>query len=1279
MVASNPKYRNRREVYYTDKFPDSQGIGTIIQTLKSVEGSYDHSFVPAIVPSLGGGTTAYTEVSGDAEPENNPEFQYEGYIYCDGSEYYIHDYPALYTAIGNDYGGTASDGIDIINGGAGWGTPVTVAISAPPSGANQVYEGITPVQATAIATVVNGVITGVEVTNPGKGYDPQNPPTVTFSATNGGTTPTYAIRINPSVGQIQSINKNNVYEYWPDTNMGTFKVPDLKAKRIVGNSPVYGVNTPNVGNSELGVGINTIDGNWYMDKQTQKDQFSLGNITTTGYTNVVDTVEASIIGGQVISVELQEKKIAGAPQHSHFLLHSEAPQDTPSPQNVSGDRYVVSYKPSTGKVNSFLPPGGIAYNHTHVLSKAPILDNSVGTYDIYNWSGGDQNSGSIKEPNFYYASGGAGAGSYVEITSYGTPDMKKFTTVSLIGGRTITTDGVPIYDTSTVEFTSPGNYNTGVPSDVDQATITLVGGGGSGASYSTAGNNGGGSTLTISGGSVLNMTAGGGQGGGAASNSSGGSGGNAGSQSISGSMSGDVTIVQNGAGSGGNGGDGGDGPYWNKNITAAGGDTGVVPSGAEGTAGTNITGKNGTKGRSRPVTNVNTATYNFTYGGGTDQTWTLQPSNNNYGIIGLSWTLAGGGGRNCGNYGGNGCGAAGEGGAGKVFTATYGNPQAGTTFKIQPGQWGRSYNGSANAAHSGRGGRAGDGYSNNDGGGGGAATVLRLQNGNVIIAGAGGGGGGGGFGEGSCGQNGRNANNPGDNVQEVNATLNTGGGGTGGNYGCTGGGGGGGGGGCGIDGTGLGGAAGTGGGAQGTGGHEEGYGGRRGISSCHMGYFSAVTSQSNTNVESNGYATATVTEDGGYWTSGGGGGGSGGLYVGTVPADAFTGLSSIQISVGEGGSGVSNGGVSSTNGSDGYAKIEWQTITGYEGGTESISVGDVFIAGSGDQDNGVNFFSSGSGSGNSGGFKLPTTQTPVVVFEGGGGGSGAAATATVTNGVVTGLSLTNAGSGYTQAPRVRILHGAGVKNYATVGFNETTGVLTGLTLQSSELPTTYCKFGGTQNDRFVVLDTVDASDFQRLTVKVARGNNNNGGDLPENGGDELLLYYNTDESLNFPSSGFIGTLVPIPSAAEISSNYDGDGSGGNATNWYTYSIDIPEAAKVETARFSIRQNRGAASGSNDNAANTDNYGILEVTFENEQTTELTFVPSEGKMAISNDSQTYDVRGEAGSTYTSGVFANDLTLTLSSASPIIPVAALDPDIKVPLIEPYFLVKYLIKAY
>jgi len=236
--------------------------------------------------------------------------------------------------------------------------------------------------------------------------------------------------------------------------------------------------------------------------------------------------------------------------------------------------------------------------------------------------------------------------------------------------------------------------------------------------------------------------------------------------------------------------------------------------------------------------------------------------------------------------------------------------------------------------------------------------------------------------------------------------------------------------------------------------------------------------------------------------------------------------------------------------------------------------------------------------------------------------------------------------------------------------------LEGLTLVSSDEPTTYLKFGGTQSTRFVTLATVDASDITRLTVKAARGNNKNGGETPENGGDELLLYYNTDESLNFPSSGFIGTLVPIPTTAQINSDYDGTGTGGNPTNWYTYSIDLPEAAKTETTRFSIRQTRGQGT---DQSTNSDHYGILEVTYENDLTTELVFVAAEGKMPTSGDKQTYSVGGAANSTYTSGIFANDLTLTLSSATPIIPTAVLDPDQVIPLIEPYFLVKYLIKAF
>ena len=1277
MVSSNPNYRNTRELYYTDKQTDSQSIGTIVQVLKSTTNSFDHSSIPTLVENSGG-STAYDEVAGDAEPELNPEYQYPGFIYCDGAEYNIIDYPALYEAIGNDYGGIASDGIDVISSGLDWDGTILATIDPPPSGDNQIFPEIPPVQATCVIIVTANQIVGIETLNPGRGYDVQNPPSINFTSdvVGGVGTVSYNIRISPTTGAITSISRNNIWTYWPDEYMGTFKVPDLKAKRIVGNGPVYGNNTPNVGNSDLGVGINTIDGNWYMDKNTQKNQFSLGNITTTNYTGVVDSVEGSIIGAQVVSVSLQEKKLAGPPQHSHFLLHSEAPQDIGMPQATSGDRLLVSYKQSTGKVNTFNPPSGQQYQHGHSLSKAPILDSSVGTYDIYNWQGGDEQSGSIKEPGYYYASGGAGAGSFIEQTGYGNPTYNTFTSGSLIGGRTIIVGGVAIYDTTEIEYEIAGSYNVTVPADIDQAEITLVGGGGSGAVYSNDGNNGGFSRFDIaSGGSILRINCGGGSKGGAASTNEGGSGGATGTNTVTGSSAGDCSIVGQGGGSGYSGGDGGDGPYWKKDLE----NPSVTPSGADGTAGTNPTGRNGTLGKSRIVNSTGNVVFDFPYSS-SNQNWTSQVSNSNYEIISINVELWGGGGRDCGNYLGNGCAAnRGEGGEGQYMKFALGNKNLGVQYRVQTGEAGRNYAGVAvQPSGTGRGGKAGEGYGSNNGGGGGAATTFRAVAGNLIIAGAAGGGGGGGFGEGVCGQNGRANPNPGNTVQETTATLFSGNGATGGRYGCTGGGGGGGGGGVSQSGFTAGGQAGAGGG--GSGGHEQGYGGYRGISSVRTDYVTDVISQSTSAPENtDGKAKITVNEERGYWTSGGGGGGSGGYIKVQVPSSAFAGQSSVALTVGEGGSGVSQGGTSSASAPDGAAIIAWQVITGYEGGTESVTTGDVFIDGSGNADNGVNFFASGSGSGVDGGFKLPTTQVPEVVFEGGGGGSGATATATVVGNRVDSLTLTNPGSGYTAAPRVRILGGAGIQNHATVGFDATTGTLEGLTLQNSVVPTYYLKFGGTQNDRFVTMDTVDATDFQRVSCKVARGNNINGGELPEQGGDELLLYYNTDESLNFPSSGFLGTMVPLPTTQELDNNYDGDGTGNNATNWYTYSIDLPEDAQTENVRFSIRQNRAAATGGNDNAANTDNYGLLEVTFENRQTTELVFVASEGKIAVINDSQTYSVGGPINSTYVSGIFANDATLTLQSATPLVPVAALDPDQVIPLIEPYMLVKYLIKAF
>jgi hypothetical protein len=87
------------------------------------------------------------------------------------------------------------------------------------------------------------------------------------------------------------------------------------------------------------------------------------------------------------------------------------------------------------------------------------------------------------------------------------------------------------------------------------------------------------------------------------------------------------------------------------------------------------------------------------------------------------------------------------------------------------------------------------------------------------------------------------------------------------------------------------------------------------------------------------------------------------------------------------------------------------------------------------------------------------TSAPTVGFTG-GGGTGAAATAIVTNGRVTGFTITNAGSGYTTPPTVGLTGGGGtgaqataVLSGATVGsitLTPATAVLSSSTLNTSK-------------------------------------------------------------------------------------------------------------------------------------------------------------------------------------------------------------------------------------
>ncbi len=1298
----NPAYRNNRRNYYQEKGPDTVTIGTVVDVFKTKQNSnsYDSNFVPTSLPV--NGVTAYNDLTGDGSPENNPEYQYYGYLYCDGAEYNIIDYPLLYEQIGNNYGGTVSNGIDITDGGSNYDAGTTVTFSAP-----QTNGGIV---ATGLVTVEAGVITAIDLTFSGSGYT--DAPTITLDNIGSGAGFTANVRVD-NYGQIAAINRTNVMRFWPDPNMGTFRVPDLLAKKIVGVGPVYGVGTPTIANIETSVG--NIGGQWYFSRDSQKQFFNIGNVRTTGYTDVIGDTNGRITGSQTITVTLVDNDLDGPPVHTHMLYHSEAPEVQGFPgSGVQIDPFMTGYRTRTGRISPFNPSGNIKLSHSHALSRDRLSGlNTLATYDVYNWQGGDSGPGTLKDNGNYYASGGSGT--WVSQTYTPFPLHKSFSSISIIGGREIVTQGSPVYNYIDTTLDTAGVYPYSLDVNVDEIQIFATGGSGSGGVYDQAGNDGNDTTIQLGDGSPLTITVGGGAKGNAASSTVSGAGGNGGSSSISGTYLSEFAISQQSSPTDVNyqGGSGINGKQWfaassGPNIVN-GVDTWRGQGGLNASDGLYLTVSGSAQGSNVSTTYPSTTSWGIT---------ATDPSK--YTVVSGTLRLYGSRGNDCQNIGGGGGSApagcnTGYGGNGKyVELSILPDPNTGVVggqFGLYPGA-----NGGATTYGGGSGGGSGGAGATQNGGNGGGGTMVTATSGGgaaVIAAGAGAGGGGGGAGEGQCGDNGR-PNNITDGVQSLSQVIFSGSGGPGGNYGCTGGGGGGGGSGVGTAGQtggagggsdGAGGNGGAGGGGGGSGGHGGGYGGGRGLSSYRNDFFSLISSgdvnHSNTNSNNgsgtnNGKVVGFSIENRGYWSSGAGGGGGGGYLVGTIFPSTITasGSSSLTVTVGAGGTGVSNainttvdasinwvdssGTLTSDAGASGSVLIREATIVAYNGGSTSISVGDIVTNAS----DGIEIYAGGSGSGTAGGFALPNNQAPIVELEAQGDqpGSGAGAVATVSNGVVNGVQIVVGGSGYTSPPIARFLHGAATGTQATTSLTPGGSSVNGISLGATGTAyTNYVKFGGTELDRFIIITGTDCTNVKRFGVKAARGNNTNGGERPDDSADELRVYYNTDSSVNFPENNFLGILVPRPSDDEIANSYDGDGNGTVPTKWYSYFVDLPSGAQVPGVRFKIIQQRNTASGSNDNGGNTDHYGICDFIYESKFITETVYQSSPGELSGDARSITYTIEGDGGAQYPAGIDPDDVLLNLSAGTPLVPTAFIDPQDPIPLIEPYALTKHLIKAF
>jgi hypothetical protein len=126
----------------------------------------------------------------------------------------------------------------------------------------------------------------------------------------------------------------------------------------------------------------------------------------------------------------------------------------------------------------------------------------------------------------------------------------------------------------------------------------------------------------------------------------------------------------------------------------------------------------------------------------------------------------------------------------------------------------------------------------------------------------------------------------------------------------------------------------------------------------------------------------------------------------------------------------------------------------------------------------------------------------------------------------------------------------------------------------------HLKFGDIKGGvRWATLKAVDATNFERVEGLVIRGNDNNGGEVPDIAGqEELRLQYQVggtdpDEWIN------IGVIVPTTS------------EGSNAGDEFnTYTIDLPEEAKQNNTFFRLYQINSSGPGN-------DHYGIRSIEFK----------------------------------------------------------------------------------
>ena len=140
----------------------------------------------------------------------------------------------------------------------------------------------------------------------------------------------------------------------------------------------------------------------------------------------------------------------------------------------------------------------------------------------------------------------------------------------------------------------------------------------------------------------------------------------------------------------------------------------------------------------------------------------------------------------------------------------------------------------------------------------------------------------------------------------------------------------------------------------------------------------------------------------------------------------------------------------------------------------------------------------------------------------------------------------------------------------------------------------YLEFGGDSGagyPRLASFKKVDSTNFTKVTITAIRGNGSNGGDAPEDSGDELVLWYQRGSD----SMVEVGTIIPL---------------GNDTSGLEDWSIDLPDGAKGENTQFILRQADHAGQ-------DFDTYGVTAIKYHKTTVTpEIVFTSLDSEEATS---------------------------------------------------------------